>query len=97
MTTVKEKTRTPDTGFPDVEALPEGAPNPRCQWYYGVCTDAATHHITRPAVGDEEPEANTYCQRHWVLQMARDLEVHMPTCTGTVDSHYAGYGPIGGT
>lgn len=70
-------------------------PRPRCLWNDTVCTEAPTHHITHPAVGDEQADARTFCLRHYVLTLAEHLEVHSKHCGETVRSHFAAHGPLG--
>lgn len=70
-----------------------GPESPRCHWFYGICMETPTHHITGPVPDDGAAETATYCARHYVLTLARHLEVHGPTCEhGGVEQHISTYG-----
>ncbi len=73
-----------------------GPESPRCEWFYGICAETPTKHITAPSTDDGDTGVSTYCARHYVLTLARHLEVHGPTCEhGGVDQHIADYGDVG--
>jgi hypothetical protein len=71
-----------------------GPGKPPCQWFYGVCTEPPTKHITAPPGPDGEPNVSTYCTRHYVLTLARHIEVHGPTCEHGVDDHIVSHGDL---
>lgn len=72
-----------------------GPENPRCHWFYGICSDTPTHQITGPVDEDGSAEIETFCARHYVLTIARHLEVHGPICEhGGVDEHITSNGLI---
>lgn len=81
------------SGGPDL--LENNGPKPRCMWDETVCTEIPTHHITHPAVDEDEAVARTFCIRHYVLTLAEHVEVHTTQCNGTVENHFAAYGPLG--
>lgn len=86
------------TGFPDLETV-EGVENPRCSWGESVCTASVEYRIRRRAGEDDaEPaaggEVELFCPRHYVLSLARLLEVHEAECGRPATEHLADYGPL---
>lgn len=73
-----------------------GPENPRCQWFYAICTQTPTHHISGPQDDDGiASSVELYCARHYVLTLARHLEVHGPTCEhGGLAEHISDYGAL---
>ena len=86
------------TGFPDLDTAEE-VENPRCSWDESVCTASVEYRIRWQARESEaEPaaggEVELLCPRHYVLSLARLLEVHEAECGHTAAEHLAGYGPL---
>lgn len=86
------------TGFPDLETV-EGVENPRCSWDESVCTASVEYRIQRRAGEDDtEPgvdgEVELFCPRHYVLSLARLVEVHEAECGHPAVEHLADYGPL---
>ena len=87
------------TGFPEIT---EGLTleNPRCGWNESVCQDSATHRIQYCRAQEEEEgpdaggEVRLFCTRHYVLTLARLLEVHEMECGIPAVEHMDGYGPL---
>lgn len=63
-----------------------------CSWERSVCTETPTHQVTYP--GTDRPEAHPFCARHYVLELAYLVEVHMPTCSNPLSDHVTSYGRI---
>lgn len=63
-----------------------------CLWDRSVCTDPPTHQVTYAS--REEPEVYTFCARHYTLELAYLVEVHMPSCTNPLSEHVTSYGRI---
>ncbi|WP_147406052.1 hypothetical protein [Kocuria tytonis] len=86
------------TGFPDLEIV-EGVENPRCSWNESVCTASVEYRIRRRAGEDTAEsavggEVELLCPRHYVLSLARLLEVHEAECGTPAAEHLAEYGPL---
>ncbi|WP_150460816.1 hypothetical protein [Nesterenkonia ebinurensis] len=83
-----------DTGFPPVPELGEGEGNPRCLWYWDVCTDTPTKKIVWRGKSSSENYAETLCARHYAVELSRFTEVHFVDCEGTVASHILDFGDM---
>lgn len=77
----------------DIYQAAGGPENPRCLWFDGVCTETPTKYITFPTDAASVGQAKTYCTRHYVLTLARHLEVHDPTCEHSgINAHIGDHG-----
>lgn len=98
-TRVIEKQRSDDFddiigGFDD-----GGGGNARCAWDGSVCQESVTHQITQAyfETVDAEPEtySQTYCPRHYAVELVRFATFHEPECPISIRRHFASYGLIG--
>lgn len=86
-------------GFPPIEDLGEGFGNLRCSWTDSVCNETVEYRIEHiPSIDQQkegEPgEIEFFCPRHYVLELARMLEIHGDSCGHPPMSHLKSYGPI---
>lgn len=73
----------------------DGPGKPRCEWFHGICTETPTKYIAAPTREDGTATVETFCVRHYVLNLAELLEVHGPTCEhGGIAEHIAEYGDL---
>lgn len=85
------KVRIDDGIFIEVDADGE---RPRgCQWDETVCTAQPTHRIAQSHEGHaDHVHAEVYCGRHYALELARLVEVHLPGCDRDAAAHVAEFG-----
>lgn len=67
-----------------------------CQWGESVCTDSPTHTLVFRYVeeGEQSQEAAVFCLRHYVVELARFVELHPDDCDKPLVDHLMGYGLI---
>lgn len=79
---------------PDLDAEVFGSKKPHCDWGETVCLEPPTHVVVfNMAEGDKE--AAKLCVRHYVLTLAKHVEVHTYSCERSVRDHFAAFGPLG--
>lgn len=84
-------------GLPPYEGDPGGGGQPRCQWDEAICTETPTHKIlwADGEPGEERTVVpNTYCRRHYALELVQRAAYHEPLCAVALRDHFAGFGPI---
>lgn len=85
-------------GGTDLDLLGRGGPRPRCHWDESVCTRTPEHVVVFTVASDDdaagEAEAEPYCPRHYVLTLARLLELHLPACSGSAHDHVVRVGRL---
>lgn len=72
----------------------DGEPNVRCDWRDSVCLESPGFVIA-PRGWKEDPSLQElYCERHYVLSLARLKDIHMHDCNGPLSAHAERYGPL---
>ena len=90
---VTTKTRVDDGVFTGIDEG-DGDPNVRCDWYDSVCLESP-EFVIAPRGSKEDPSLRElYCERHYVLSLARLKDVHMQDCTGPLSAHAEHFGPL---
>ncbi|MGO3255737.1 hypothetical protein ACTXI4_08970 [Glutamicibacter ardleyensis] len=95
-----KNTVKPRKGFDDIIGVFEesdGPGNHRCLWDKSVCTESVTHQITFGLVrlGEEDGAvAQTYCARHYAIELAHFVEFHSSRCPVTIDKHLRDFGAL---
>lgn len=76
--------------------LDTGGGGKGCQWGEWVCTDSPSHTLIFRFVEDGEAsqEAAVFCQRHYVVELARFVELHPDDCDKPLVDHLVAYGLI---
>lgn len=80
----------------------EAGNRPRgCQWDESVCTATPEYRIQLGGHDHEHdpdpaPEVRLACGRHYALELARLVEVHLPGCSHGAAAHVTECGPVGG-
>lgn len=87
--TADDDTATPVVGF-------DGDRPRGCRWDESVCTAAPEYRVVRGDHGHdhEAPDVDAYCARHYALELARLVEVHLPDCEGSAAAHVSAHGRI---
>lgn len=66
-----------------------------CGWDESVCTSSPEYRIVRGSHGhdheEQAPDADVYCGRHYALELARLVEVHLHDCIYSAADHVAGF------
>lgn len=72
-----------------------GAPR-GCAWDETVCTERPDFRIVLGSQGapPEQAEALLFCARHYVTELARLVEVHLPGCSQPANAHVLAFGSI---
>ncbi|MDO5728992.1 MAG: hypothetical protein Q4P71_05130 [Actinomycetaceae bacterium] len=88
-------TMSPTIGDQDISIDPGYDQKPRtCMYKDAVCVLPPTH-VLLEARHDGGYVRTEYCARHYGLELAYFLEVHITTCRAGVRAHFAGFGEIG--
>ena len=76
----------------------DGGGNPRCAWDESVCQETVTHQITwgfyETATAEPTRHAQTFCPRHYAVELARFAEFHAPQCTVSIGDHLLDFGQV---
>lgn len=72
----------------------DGWRNQGCIWDESPCGTMPEYRIA-PAEFSDHGEVQLLCPRHYALELARLVEVHLPDCTEPAAAHAASFGPIG--
>ena len=85
--TIDDDIRTP--------VVADDADRPRgCRWDESVCTASPEYRVVRAAHGHDDAHADPYCPRHYALELARLVEVHLDECGQPASKHMIAYGRI---
>ncbi len=85
------------TGFPPYQGDPGEGGRPRCQWDESICTEMPTHKILwadQAPSKERRVSPDTYCRRHYALELVQRAGNHEPKCAVGLHYHFAGFGPI---
>lgn len=64
-----------------------------CRWDESVCTSSPEYRVVRGSHGSQEaddtPVVDVYCARHYALELARLVDVHLHECPFGAADHAA--------
>ena len=61
-----------------------------CAWDESVCTEMPEYRVAGGP--DDEQTVDLYCPRHYALELARLVEVHLHECDEPVSAHVSSFG-----